>query len=392
MTIASRLTASGRSAVAVIGLRGDDAAACVLACFRPARHRDFAAGQIRYGVWSAVGDEQGISNGESIVITPLASDEFEIHAHGGSAAVTQILKSLTTRGVTVVDASDFASKDVHNTLQLEAEAVLAGCQTTLNAAIALDQSRAGLSVWVRDQLAAPTDLESLQDSVRRILQWESLGQHLVEPYRVVLAGPPNVGKSSLINRIVGYGRAITHDSPGTTRDVIDCETVLDGVAIRLSDTAGIREGGGEIEREGIRRGAIAIGDADLVVLVVSPFCLGDLSRIRLKMNAIAPETQAIEVLNQADRLNEIDLPPGAESPSILTCALEPSAEIGSGAANDGIEQLMKAIIANLRPNGPPMGHPIPLGSRQSKWLREIVHCSQIQDAVTCLRSLKDGKF
>lgn len=390
MTIASRLTAPGRSAVAVVGLRGDQAAACVQACFRAAQQRDFAVGQIRYGVWISADDNRG--TGESIVVTPIADDEFEIHAHGGSAAVGQILETLSRRGVTVVDPGEFASGEACDPLQLEAEAVLVGCQTTRNAAIALDQSRAGLSVWVRDQLATPTDLEPLQESARAILEWEWLGPHLVEPYRVVLAGPPNVGKSSLINRIVGYGRAITHDSPGTTRDVIDCETVLDGVAIRLSDTAGIRQGGGEIEREGIRRGAIAIGDADLLVLVVSPFCVGGLARFRDRIDALAPQTPTIVVLNQADRLNEIDLPSKADFPNTRTCALMPSAESASASDNDGIEELMKEIVQTLRPNDPPSGQPIPICSRQSKWLREVIRCTQIEDAMTCLEALKDGKF
>jgi tRNA modification GTPase len=84
---------------------------------------------------------------------------------------------------------------------------------------------------------------------------------------VVIAGPPNVGKSSLINALLGYQRAIVFDQPGTTRDVLTATTAIDGWPVELADTAGIREGDDAIETEGVARALAEIRAADLVVEV-----------------------------------------------------------------------------------------------------------------------------
>jgi tRNA modification GTPase len=257
----------------------------------------------------------------------------------------------------------------------------------------MDQVRSGLGDWLSVQLAATPDLQLLKQSIEEILHWETLGKHLTEPYRVVLAGPPNVGKSSLINRIIGYGRTITHDAPGTTRDVINCETVIDGITIRLSDTAGIREGGGEIEREGIRRGSLAISEADLVVLVVSPFCLSQWSSMRDRIGQIAVETSLIEVLNQADRLGEVDLSVTTDLPALQTVAIDVESRDNATDGieiDDGIESLMQQILHKLRPTDPSPGQPIPLTTRQTNWLHEALRSDDWESAMTALGSLRDG--
>ncbi|HTO58992.1 MAG TPA: GTPase, partial [Pseudomonadales bacterium] len=94
------------------------------------------------------------------------------------------------------------------------------------------------------------------------------GTLLNEGITIVLAGRPNVGKSSLMNRLLGYDRAIVSDRPGTTRDVLTESIDLDGVPVRVVDTAGLRLAGDEIEQEGIRRARKQIDDAHQVVLVI----------------------------------------------------------------------------------------------------------------------------
>ncbi|TWT96299.1 GTPase [Neorhodopirellula pilleata] len=420
-TVASQLTAVGRSAVAVIGLRGPRARHCLDACFHRAHPREFRPGQIRYGIWRADdtdesdGDGLGDLNvdrndevaGESIVVTPIGEDEFEIHAHGGVAAIGKIMQSLVRNGVRRIDADDYERHHHSDLLTREAESVLIRCSTTRNAAIAMNQVRFGLADWLRSWWANPGDLGELQDRTRRIMQFAAVGEHLVDPYRVVLSGPPNVGKSSLINRLVGYGRAITHDAPGTTRDVIACDTVIAGLNVRLSDTAGIRVDGDAIEREGIRRGAIAITQAELVVAVVSPSCLDELPTMRQRILSLAPNVPVLEVLNQADRL---DLPPpkaacepsaasepkaaselrtasarsAAELPRLRTIAIEiPDAS----AHDDGIADLTDAIIGRLRPADPEERQAIPINQRQREHLQEVLRCDDLESALACLNRL-----
>jgi tRNA modification GTPase len=87
---------------------------------------------------------------------------------------------------------------------------------------------------------------------------------------VVIAGPPNAGKSSLLNRLAGEQRAIVTDIPGTTRDTLEGSAVVDGIVFNLVDTAGLRDSADEIEQEGMRRARAAFGSADLILLLVEP--------------------------------------------------------------------------------------------------------------------------
>jgi tRNA modification GTPase len=92
--------------------------------------------------------------------------------------------------------------------------------------------------------------------------------HLAEPWRVVLAGEANVGKSSLLNDLLGYDRAIVFDEPGTTRDVVSASTAIDGLPVLLSDTAGLRAPSDDIEAAGIALTNQLMAQADVVLLVV----------------------------------------------------------------------------------------------------------------------------
>ena len=100
-----------------------------------------------------------------------------------------------------------------------------------------------------------------------LLARADLGRHLVRPWSVVLAGPVNVGKSSLINALAGYGRSIVHHAPGTTRDAVTAATAIDGWPVELCDTAGLRPAATPVERAGIERAQERLAQADLAVLV-----------------------------------------------------------------------------------------------------------------------------
>jgi tRNA modification GTPase len=91
--------------------------------------------------------------------------------------------------------------------------------------------------------------------------------HLTTPWRVVIAGPPNVGKSSLLNAIAGYQRAIVSPLPGTTRDVVTITTAINGWPVQFADTAGLRETQDELESAGVALAGAALEQAELVILV-----------------------------------------------------------------------------------------------------------------------------
>lgn len=405
-TIVTRLTAAGRSAVAVVGLCGPRAEQWIACCFHAATSTPWRAGQIRYGTWLPdphTDAEHG--EGESVVLTPLADDHFEIHGHGGAAAVARIINSLATLGATAVDAAEWQRRidrhhnKPHEPLIAEAAQVLTQCTTHSNAAIALHQHRGALLDWTQtwiDRIGKhPSELSQLLESAAELWQRRSIGLHLNMPYRVVLAGPPNVGKSSLINRIVGYGRSITHDEAGTTRDVVDCDTVIGGIPIRLGDTAGIRSGGGVIEREGIRRGSIAIAAADLILLVLDPETMDDRVTIEQTICGLNRTAEVLRVLNKADRISGGSNVLSSADESWMQTIATP---IDSGAVDgntqsgrsDGIDELIAAIIDRLRPEQLVPDAPVPINARQVRRIGAIAHATDVATALDHLQRLRSG--
>src|SRR5690606_16577637 len=109
---------------------------------------------------------------------------------------------------------------------------------------------------IGDEIAAggedvPARFEEARRRLAALVDRAPLGLHLTRPWHVALAGAPNVGKSSLLNAVLGYGRAIVFDQPGTTRDVLDAVTAIDGWPVRLTDGAGLRESVDALEAAGV---------------------------------------------------------------------------------------------------------------------------------------------
>ena len=120
-----------------------------------------------------------------------------------------------------------------------------------------------------DSVACSASIKEFRERLEDLLIWEHVARHLDEPWHVVIAGPPNVGKSSLLNAIAGYERSIVFDQPGTTRDAVRTDLIIDGWPFCFVDTAGIRnESDNPIEQEGIRNARSLIETADLVLIAV----------------------------------------------------------------------------------------------------------------------------
>ncbi len=361
---AAVLTGPGRSAVAVIGLQGAGAQSAMAKCFTATSERPWSVGDIRFGQWSADSDPE---HAEAVVVTPLAEDAFEIHCHGGPAAITRILQNLARFGVETIDAAQFGQPSSEPLIIREATRVLAACTTARTAAVALDQVRGALRDWALGQQVIlqrdPSCSGDLNREIDRLLASASLGLRLAEPFRVVLAGPPNVGKSSLINAIVGYDRSITFDQAGTTRDVLHADTVIDGIPLRLSDTAGIHSAPDPIEQQGISRARNAIESADLVVRVTQPGMDDDWD---VAADGEASPSRLIAVLNKAD-LAAADPAEPDQGRDLWPDNRQTTVAI----TGQGVPELMRAIVRELANDFPSPGQPVPLSNRQVQILREI---------------------
>ena len=406
-----RLTGIGRSAIAVIELRGNGASKIVTGCFAPATSHAYVAGQIRYGIWTGGADRATTSTagsppddpldsanansgqvatteslpGESIVLTPCDNEHFEIHCHGGPAAVSRIEDDLVRWGAISSYESSPADSGRESLLIEEAEEVLSHCLTARIAALALHQVRGALRDWAirwRDCLSETNQDEFISDAAS-LLQSAETGMRLADPWNIVFLGPPNVGKSSLLNAIVGFDRSITLDIAGTTRDVLHADTVIEGLPLRFSDTAGIRDSREPIEREGIERAKTAANEADLLLLISEPSGEGGLRRLEGTDREHRREALALRVLNKRDQAtdrNSFDRsgrPLGTQPFDVATNALH----------GDGIGELMSQIAAKLSVQLPDGATPLLINQRQTKLVRKMIGAAEIDQQTDLLNQL-----
>ena len=172
---------------------------------------------------------------------------------------------------------------------------------------------------------------------------------------MVLAGPPNVGKSSLVNALVGYQRAIVYDAPGTTRDMVTATTALDGWPVELCDTAGLRRGREAIEVEGVRLARLAATAADVLVLVFSAQEPWQADQQEL----LDEWPDAITVYSKCD----LGPPPyDGRPPGIATSAV----------TRAGLDELERAVARRLVPGEPEAGAAVPLDAEQVALLEQVL--------------------
>ena len=192
--------------------------------------------------------------------------EVEIQCHGGSAAVALVLEGLRAAGAKVGSMASWAGHSSGSRLRAEASIALASSPTARVVEILLDQAEGAFEAELRQVLAVgPGSALALLD---RLIERARVGTRLVDGWRVVLAGRPNVGKSRLLNALAGYDRAIVDPTPGTTRDVVTVLAAFDGWPIELADTAGLRQALDPLEAEGVALARSRHRSADLVIVVV----------------------------------------------------------------------------------------------------------------------------
>ncbi len=354
------LTPQGRGAVAVVAIEGDSAVGAVDRYFQAANGRALAEqsmGRIVYGHW-------GGADGEDLVVSRREETRIEVHCHGGNSSSAAIVADLVAAGCVEIDSGEWVVVQHDCPITAAAHLALAKATTTRTARILLDQYHGALrrEMQTIDLALERGETAEARSRLQSLLDRAALGRHLTKPWQVVIAGEPNVGKSSLINALVGYERAIVFDQPGTTRDVVSSTTAIDGWPVQLSDTAGLHEATDAIETAGIELARQRAAAADLVVWV-----LDATARAGDSWNQAQQQAQAVGVaLNREQTqlvINKTDLAkPSSEQTlsSIGTCAV-------SGA---GTDKLLNAISNRLVPTVPPPGEAVPFTEEQIELVAE----------------------
>jgi tRNA modification GTPase len=361
-TIVAPATAPGRGALSIVRLSGPQAHEIARAAIDRFPHEP------RVAVLSVVRDQDGAEVDQAVVVrydAPASftgEDSVEITTHGGLVVPTTVVAALIARGARLAQPGEFTRRAVLNgkldILQAEATGDLVNASSRAAQRVALRQLDGGLSrrvLALRDELIglealiaydidfpeeddgpiAPARIRAATDqaigSLEQLLSTARTGELVREGALVVLAGLPNVGKSSLFNALLGESRAIVTEIPGTTRDAIEAVIDTPTLPLRLVDTAGMREALDPVERIGVEISASYVARAAVVLA-----CGDSAESLASIAEALTGKTTApmIRVRTKAD-----------VSPGIGGGDYAVSAETG-----EGLDALVKAIAATASQN------------------------------------------
>ena len=302
-------------------------------------------------------------------------DVLELHGHGGPMVLDLLLRRLLGLGARLASAGEFTERaflnDKLDLAQAEAIADLidSGSAQAARAALRslqgefsaqvhdLAERTLELRMWVEAAIDFPEEevdfladralgarMADLRGRFAELAETARQGALLRDGLTVVIAGRPNAGKSSLLNRLAGYEVAIVTEIPGTTRDVLRERIAIDGLPLHVLDTAGLRDSGDVVEAEGVRRAQAEMARADRVLFVVDASDAGSMAGVPLDLDRLPAAVPRTLLFNKVDRSGEASR---VETASDGTVRIFLSAATGAGL--EGLRRHLKDCIG-FRPS------------------------------------------
>lgn len=445
-TIATIATPIGEGGIGVIQVTGPSALKIVNKIFRSNNIKNLERSENNRLYYGTIHDEDNNQIDEAIInvyrksVRRKSEDLVEINCHGGIYLVKKILDLIAACGAHKADWQEFASRLVGlqidqwpnlDSIQDEAIQELPNTITKLGAKVILDQYVGALSSSITNLIKQIEDIEDIHDQkyidvnlpeyvskississdLEKILDTFSFGKAITRPENIVIIGKPNVGKSTLINRLLGKDRVIVHHQPGTTRDPISELICIKGIPFNLFDTAGVRDTKHIIEKKGIEitnelilktdklilmfdsSAPLEKDDIDIFNLVCSRLKIADSMGYRSNKNGKSPtihkrKTKLIPVLSKMDLPAIINRDQIKDLFQPVQNHLNETDMINISAINGiGISELEDRIVSEFKKyiNYKP-GAPIIFRDRQFKLLFEA--CKKL-DKIDCIISGND---
>lgn len=339
-TVVACLTPAGAAAIATLGVHGPDAWRVCRALFTPRsaplpeEPEAIAEGRFFLGrLGDALRDEAILALRRAVPVPSV-----ELHCHGGREVLAVLLETFQQHGARVISWREWHERTAGSAFRAAALTALAQALTTRTSAILLDQYHGAFDAAleaVRQSLDRG-DRHGAEQRIGEMLRHAGVGLHLTRPWRVAVAGAPNVGKSSLVNALAGFQRCVVSELPGTTRDVVTTRIAVDGWPIELADTAGLRDAPESLEEAGVRLARETAATADLCLWVADGSAV-----------PVWPGSLGVPVLRV---VNKIDLPAAWDVTGVLRV---------SARTREGLAELCAALAARLVPEPPAPGAAVP---------------------------------